>query len=110
MSKCSHMYLFENEYRHIIQPRQHSAGTKPRYILAQDCVAVTFDNDVFNQTDDHVEVQPHVPIRKTEIDILFSRNTVNKYDFYTLIPFAFGISPELSAENMRKSDARMRIR
>ena len=104
------MYLFENEYQHIIQPRQHSAGTKPRYILAQDCVAVTFDNDVFNLTDDHVEVQPHVPIRKTEISILFSRDTVNKYDFYTLIPFAFGISPELSAENMRKSDARMRIR
>ena len=76
--------------------------------LAQDCVAVTFDNDVFNLTDDHVEVQPHVPIRKTEIDILFSRDTVNKYDFWSLTPFAFGISPELSAENKKKSDARKR--
>ena len=44
-------------------------------------MAVTFDNDVFNLTDDHVEVQPHVPIRKTEIGILFSRDTENKYDF-----------------------------
>ena len=46
--------------------------------------------------------------RKTEIEILFSRKTVNKYDFWTLTPFAFGISPELSAENKRKSDARRR--
>ena len=181
-------------------------------------MAVTFDNDVFNLTDDHVEVQPHVPIREeflhnpstlashhlnvtvivqdkdrtgpaselraagkavmdtanysdnfisfdmieklnathlcypalkaitvcsgldgqcyldneicdlkilfhsydgecqsislpmrvnrnTDIDILFSRD---KYDFWTLTPFAFGISPELSAENKRKSDARRR--
>ena len=46
--------------------------------------------------------------RKTDIDILFSRDTVNKYDFWTLTPFAFGISPELSAENKRKRDARRR--
>ena len=46
--------------------------------------------------------------RKTEIDILFSRKTVNKYDFWSLTPFAFGISPELSAENKKKSDARKR--
>ena len=46
--------------------------------------------------------------RQTDIDILFSRDTVNKYDFWTLTPFAFGISPELSAENKRKSDARRR--
>ena len=46
--------------------------------------------------------------RQTEIDILFSRKTVNKYDFWSLTPFAFGISPELSAENKRKSDARRR--
>ena len=46
--------------------------------------------------------------RKRDIDILFSRETVNKYDFWTLTPFAFGISPELSAENKRKSDARRR--
>ena len=46
--------------------------------------------------------------RKTEIDILFSRNTVNKYDFWSLIPFDFGIFPELSAENKKKSDARKR--
>ena len=46
--------------------------------------------------------------RKTDIDILFSCDTVNKYDFWTLIPFAFGISPDLSAENKRKSDARRR--
>ena len=71
-------------------------------------MAVTFDNDVFNLTDYHIEVQSHVTIRKTEIDILFSPITVNKYDFWTLTPFAFGISPELSAENMRKSDARRR--
>ena len=44
--------------------------------------------------------------RKTEIEILFSRNTVNKYDFWSLTPFAFGISPELSAENKKKSDSR----
>ena len=43
--------------------------------------------------------------RNTDIDILFSRD---KYDFWTLTPFAFGISPELSAENKRKSDARRR--
>ena len=46
--------------------------------------------------------------RKTDIDILFNRETVNKYDFWTLTPFAFGISPELSAENKKKSDARRR--
>ena len=44
--------------------------------------------------------------RKTEIDILFSRKTVNEYDFWSLTPFALGISPELSAENKMKSDAR----
>ena len=44
--------------------------------------------------------------RKTDIGILFSRETINKYDFWTLTPFAFDISPELSAENKRKSDAR----
>ena len=44
--------------------------------------------------------------RKTEIDILFSRKTVNKYDFWSLTPFSFGISLELSAENKKKSDAR----
>ena len=44
--------------------------------------------------------------RKSEIDILFSWKTVNKYDFWSLTPFAFGISPELSAENEKKSDAR----
>ena len=46
--------------------------------------------------------------KKTEIDILFSRKTVNKYDFWSLTTFAFGISPELSAENKKKSDARKR--
>ena len=46
--------------------------------------------------------------RKTEIDILFSRKTVSKYDFWTLTPFAFGISPELSVETKKKSDARKR--
>ena len=46
--------------------------------------------------------------RKTEIGILFSCKTVNKYDFWSLTPFAFGISPELSAENKKKSDARKR--
>ena len=44
--------------------------------------------------------------RNTDIDLLLSRNTVNKYDFMSLTPFAFGISPELSAENKRKRDAR----
>ena len=71
-------------------------------------MAVTFDNDVFNLTDDHVEVQPQVPFRKTEIEILFSRKMVNKYDFWSLTPFAYGISPELSAENKKKNDARKR--
>ena len=46
--------------------------------------------------------------RKTEIEILFSRKTVNKYDFWSLTLSAFGISPKLSAENKRKSDARKR--
>ena len=46
--------------------------------------------------------------RKTEIENLFSRKTVNKYNFWSLTPFAFGISPELSAENKKKSDARKR--
>ena len=46
--------------------------------------------------------------RKIEIEILFSRKTVNKYDFWSSISFAFGISPELSAENKKKSDARKR--
>ena len=31
---------------------------------------------------------------------------MNKYDFMSLTPFDFGISPELSAENKRKRDAR----
>ena len=44
--------------------------------------------------------------RNTDIDLLLSRKTVNKYDFMSLTPFAFGISPELSAENKRKRDAR----
>ena len=42
--------------------------------------------------------------RNTDIELLLSRNTVNKYDFMSLTPFAFGISPELSAENKRKKD------
>ena len=49
--------------------------------------------------------------RKTDIDILFSRDTVNKYDFWNLTPFAFRIFPELpelSAKNKKKSDARRR--
>ena len=40
--------------------------------------------------------------RNTDIELLLSRNTVNKYDFMSLTPFAFGISPELSAENKGK--------
>ena len=44
--------------------------------------------------------------RKTDIDLLLSRKTVNKYDFMSLTPFAFGISLELSAENKKKSDVR----
>ena len=36
--------------------------------------------------------------RNTDIELLLSRKTVNKYDFMSLTPFAFGISPELSAE------------
>ena len=44
--------------------------------------------------------------RNTDIDLLSSYKTVNKYDFMSLTPFAFGISPELSAENKRKRDAR----
>ena len=43
--------------------------------------------------------------RKTEIEILFSRKTVNKYDFWSLTPFDFGISPERSVENKKRSDA-----
>ena len=37
--------------------------------------------------------------RKTDIDLSLSRKTVNKYDFMSLTPFTFGISPELSAES-----------
>ena len=44
--------------------------------------------------------------RNTDIELLLSRNTVNKYDFMSLTPF--GISPELSAENKRKRDIRWR--
>ena len=44
--------------------------------------------------------------RNTDIELLLSRKTVNKYDFMSLTPFAFGISPELSAENKRKRDTR----
>ena len=44
--------------------------------------------------------------RNTDNELLLSRKTVNKYDFMSLTPFAFGISPELSAENKRKRDAR----
>ena len=32
-------------------------------------MATTFDDDVFNVTDDHVEVQPHVPIREEFLHI-----------------------------------------
>ena len=32
--------------------------------------------------------------RNTNIELLLSRNTVNKYDFTSLTPFAFGILPE----------------
>ena len=46
--------------------------------------------------------------RNTDIELLLSRKTVNKYDFMSLTPFAFGISPELSAENKRKRDTRWR--
>ena len=46
--------------------------------------------------------------RNTEIELLLNRNTVNKYDFMSLTPFAFGISPELSADNKRKRDTRWR--
>ena len=49
--ECNCISLPIRVYRQFNLPRQHSAGTKPRYILAQDCVAVTFDNDVFNLTD-----------------------------------------------------------
>ena len=44
--------------------------------------------------------------RNIDIELLLSRKTVNKYDFMSLTPFAFGISPELSAENKMKRDAR----
>ena len=46
--------------------------------------------------------------RNTEIELLISRNTVNKYDSMSLTPFTFGISPELSAKNKRKRDTRWR--
>ena len=46
--------------------------------------------------------------RKTDIDFSLRRKTVNKYDFMSLTPFAFGISPELRAENEKKSDTRHR--
>ena len=46
--------------------------------------------------------------RNTDIELLLSRKTVNKYDFMSSTPFAFGISPELSAENKRKRDTRLK--
>ena len=46
--------------------------------------------------------------RNTDIELFLSRNTVNKYDFMSLTPFAFGISRELSVENKRKRDIRWR--
>ena len=47
------------------QPGQNQ-GKNP----AHDCVAATFDDDVFNLTDDHLEVQPLVPIREEFLHIL----------------------------------------
>ena len=38
-------------------------------VFALDCVAATFDDDVFNLTDDHLEVQPLVPIREEFLHI-----------------------------------------
>ena len=46
--------------------------------------------------------------RRADIDVLFCSDPVNKYDFWSLTPFAFGISKELNAENKKKSDARRR--
>ena len=46
--------------------------------------------------------------RETQIDILFSRDTVNQYDIMSFSPFAFGISPQLSIENKTKRDARQK--
>ena len=46
--------------------------------------------------------------RNTDIELLFSRITVNNYDFMSLTPFAFSISHELRAENKRKCDTRWR--
>ena len=46
--------------------------------------------------------------RKSDIDLLLSRKTANNYDFMSLTPFAFSISPEPSAEIKRKSDTRPR--
>ena len=46
--------------------------------------------------------------RNTDIELLLSPKTVNKYYFMSLTPFAFGISLELSAENKRNSDTRWR--
>jgi hypothetical protein len=43
--------------------------------------------------------------RKSTVDILLSRRTVNKYDFMSLTPFAFGLTPEFSESNKKKSDA-----
>ena len=46
--------------------------------------------------------------RNTDIELLLSRKTVNKYNFMSLTPFAFGISRELSAESKSESDTSLK--
>ena len=45
-------------------PPNTQSGQNQGKNLAHDCVAATFDDDVFDLTDDHVEVQRHIPIRE----------------------------------------------
>ena len=44
--------------------------------------------------------------QRSSIEILLSRETVNKYNFMSLTPFAFGITPEQSARNKLQNDIR----
>ena len=45
-------------------PSNTQPGQNQGKNLAHDCVAAIFEDDVFNLTDDHLEVQPLVPIRE----------------------------------------------
>ena len=83
------------------------SGLDGHYYLNNEVIDLNLKSHSYDGECHSIPVTMRVD-RKTDIDLLLSRKTVNKYDFMSLTPFAFGVSPELSAENKRKSDARRR--